>query len=219
MALPFPLRFDQQEEFVPRANMLKESAAVIGVGAVGRQVALHLVALGVPKLQLIDPATVQLDDVTVAGFLSEDIDCPKVDAVGGLCHRTEPLLDLETVGERYRPSHQVGTYVFCCLNGRADRAAIWETLHKRCRFWGDARIDAESARILVAADEAAHRRYRRILAEGDDEELPLKSARSAYVGALAAALVVHQFVRYLRNQPIVAEASFDFATGKYIVAD
>jgi tRNA A37 threonylcarbamoyladenosine dehydratase len=37
---------------------------VIGVGPIGRQVALQLTALGVPELQLIDPDSVTLTNIT-----------------------------------------------------------------------------------------------------------------------------------------------------------
>jgi sulfur carrier protein ThiS adenylyltransferase len=40
---------------------------VIGVGAVGRQVALQLAATGVPKLQIIDHDTVEFTNVTSQG--------------------------------------------------------------------------------------------------------------------------------------------------------
>ena len=219
MALPMSRRFDRQEELVPRARMLPESATVIGVGAVGRQVALQLVALGIPSLQLIDTGTVNLADVTAEGFLSEDVCSPKVNAVGGLCHRAEPLLDLQALCERIHPSQVTGANVFCCLAAKTDRSLIWEALHKHCRFWGDARRSAEVVRVLVSGDEDGHRRYRRILADSDGDAAQPAAVPLAYMGALAAVLLVHQFVRHLRNQPLVTDASFDFATGKYVVAD
>ena len=218
MVLPMPPRFDRQEELIPRARMLQESATVIGVGAVGRQVALQLVALGIPRLQLIDFATVTLADVIAEGFLSEDVGAPKVDAVGGLCHRAEPLLDLQTLCERFRPSQVAGANVFCCLAAKTDRLPVWEPLCKHCRFWGDASRSAEAVRVLVAGDEGDHRSYRRILADSDGDAARPAAVPLAYMGALAAALLMHQFVRYLRNQPLVVDATFDFATGTYVVA-
>lgn len=219
MALSMAPRFDRLEQFIPRARMLEQSATVIGVGAVGRNVALQLVALGIPKLQLIDFATVEVADITSEGFLSEDVGCPKVDAVGGLCHRTEPLLELETICERIQPSHDIGTNVFCCVGRNADRAAIWESVHDRCRFWGDGRIVADTARIFVAADGADRRHYRRTLADPGDAGSDAPSIPLSYLGTLAAALLVHQFVRHLQDRPLVVDASFDLATGKYVVAD
>ena len=47
-------RFARQAELVPRERLQTLRATVVGVGAVGRQVALQAAALGVPRLQLID---------------------------------------------------------------------------------------------------------------------------------------------------------------------
>ena len=52
-------RFSRQTELVPRTKLKELTATVIGVGAIGRQVALQLAALGVPRLQLIDFDTVE----------------------------------------------------------------------------------------------------------------------------------------------------------------
>ncbi len=47
-------RFERQADLVPRERLESLAVSVIGVGAIGRQVALQLAALGVRKLQLID---------------------------------------------------------------------------------------------------------------------------------------------------------------------
>jgi sulfur carrier protein ThiS adenylyltransferase len=47
-------RFARQRELVPLERLAGIQATVIGVGAIGRQVALQLAAIGVPRLQLVD---------------------------------------------------------------------------------------------------------------------------------------------------------------------
>jgi sulfur carrier protein ThiS adenylyltransferase len=47
-------RFARQGELVPPDRLAQSAATVIGVGAIGRQVALQLAAVGVPRLQLVD---------------------------------------------------------------------------------------------------------------------------------------------------------------------
>jgi sulfur carrier protein ThiS adenylyltransferase len=39
-----------------------------------------------------------------------------------------------------------------------------------------------------------------------------------YAASLAAALLVHQFTRYLRNLPLDIDASFNLLAGEYVVA-
>ncbi len=47
-------RFSRQQELVPRQNFNALAITVIGVGAVGRQVALQLAAMGARRIQLVD---------------------------------------------------------------------------------------------------------------------------------------------------------------------
>jgi len=47
-------RLIRQSDLVPERRLTEVSATVIGVGAIGRQVALQLASLGVPSIQLID---------------------------------------------------------------------------------------------------------------------------------------------------------------------
>jgi len=43
-------RFSRQTDLVPRTKLADLTATVIGVGAIGHQVAIQLAALGVPRL-------------------------------------------------------------------------------------------------------------------------------------------------------------------------
>ena len=199
--------------------MAGERATVIGVGAVGRQVALQLTALGVPKLQLIDFDVVELSNVTTQGYHAEDVGRPKVDATAGACYQIEPQLDLELVGDRFRPALDVGTSVFCCVDLISARAAIWRALESRCGFWGDARMLGETLRVLCADEPAERRHYRTTLFPQTEAQAGRCTSRSTiYAASLAAALLVHQFTRHLRGLPLDADTSFNLLAGEYVVA-
>ena len=73
-------RFARQDGLVPRHIMAPLNVTVIGVGAIGRQVALQLAALGVRKLQLVDFDTVEITNVTTQGYLKQEIGLSKVEA-------------------------------------------------------------------------------------------------------------------------------------------
>ena len=52
-----PSRFSRQADLVPQDRLVSVVATVIGVGAVGRQVALQLAAIGTPHaLSLVEKA-------------------------------------------------------------------------------------------------------------------------------------------------------------------
>jgi sulfur carrier protein ThiS adenylyltransferase len=53
-------RFARQSQLVPQDKLALLDVTVVGVGAIGRQVALQLASLGVPRLRLVDFDTVEL---------------------------------------------------------------------------------------------------------------------------------------------------------------
>jgi len=58
-------RFSRQRDIVPPERIADCKATVIGVGAIGRQVALQLSAMGIPRLQLIDHDRVEWSKVAI----------------------------------------------------------------------------------------------------------------------------------------------------------
>ena len=214
-----PDRFGRQEELIPRERILRESATVIGVGAIGRQVALQLAALGIPKLQLVDFDGVEVSNVTSQGYLADDVGRPKVQATADLCQQIEHLLDVEEIKDRYRPSQQLGTAVFCCVDSISTRATIWRSVQSRCHFWADGRMLGEVVRVLAVAGDQGRKHYATTLfPQGEAQAGRCTSRSTIYAAALAAALLVHQFTRYLRNVLLDVDGTFNLLAGDYVVA-
>lgn len=68
-----PERYSRQQDIVPAERLSFCRATLIGVGAIGRQVALQLAAMGVPHLQLIDFDRVEEANLASQGFLESDL--------------------------------------------------------------------------------------------------------------------------------------------------
>src|ERR1700690_1093716 len=128
-------RFVRQVGLVPNEALVIVAASVIGVGAIGRQVALQLAALGVRRLQLIDFDDVDLTNVTSQGYWHDDVGQSKVAATAAAILRIDPEIIVETICDRYRPRIALGDAGFCCVRSIETRAAIWRSIADRCRFW------------------------------------------------------------------------------------
>ena len=85
-------RFARQEDLVPQSRLREVLITVIGVGAIGRQVAVQLAAMGAAQLQLIDFDTVAATNVTTQGYFASDIGQPKVVATSRFIEQIEPGL-------------------------------------------------------------------------------------------------------------------------------
>ena len=212
-------RFDRQSGLVPTDRLQNTWATVIGVGSIGRQVALQLTALGVPKLQFIDPDEVTRTNITSQGYLTDDVGRPKVQATGDACHQLEHLLAVEEIHDRYRRAQETGPNVFCCVDSISARAAIWRSLQTRCEFWADGRMLGENIRVLAANADHGRAHYPTTLfAQGEAQVGSCTSHSTIYSANLAAALMVHQFTRHLRGLPIDPDATFNLLAGEYVVA-
>jgi hypothetical protein len=213
-------RFTRQAELVPQEKLAHLAVTVIGVGAIGRQVALQLAAIGVRRLQLIDFDCVDATNVTTQGYRASEIGQLKVEAAASAVRELDGAIELELVADRWRPALAVGEVVFCCVDSITARAAIWRCVSRGCAFWADGRMRGEVLRVLAAADDASRVHYPTTLFAAAEAQAGACTARSTiYAASLAAALMVHQFARWLRGIATEADASLNLLAGELVIAN
>ncbi|TWT59753.1 ThiF family adenylyltransferase [Rubinisphaera italica] len=219
MTTEIPDRFVRQQELVPRPQITSLSATVIGVGAIGRQVALQLAAIGMPQLQLIDFDTVEASNITTQGYHESDLGVSKVQATKAAIERLDTTIVVNTIEDRYRPHYAVGEVVFCCVDSISARAAIWKSAHPSCLFWCDGRMQGEVIRVLTVADPSSDEQYANSLFPQAEAQLGTCTSRSTiYTASLAAGLMLHQFTRWLRKLPIDADLSLNLLASELTIS-
>ena len=212
-------RFARQSGLVPADRLAELTATVIGVGAIGRQVALQLAAIGTPRLQLIDFDHVDATNVTTQGYLADDIGQSKVTATGQAIHQLDRSINVDMIADRYRSKLPLGDAVFCCVDSISARGAIWRSAGDRCQFWADGRMLAEVLRVLVACDPDGRSRYATTLFPQADAQRGSCTSRSTiYAASIAAGLMVHQFTRWLRGVPVDTDTTLNLLAGEWSVA-
>jgi molybdopterin-synthase adenylyltransferase len=210
-------RFERQHDLVPMDRLAQLTATVIGVGAIGRQVALQLAAIGARRLELVDFDRVEMSNVTTQGYLAADVGQLKVDSTRRAMELIDPAIVVRTVADRFRAKQSVSEAVFCCVDSISARAAIWRTVKDRCQFWADGRMLGEVIRVLAAADRASWGKYASTLFPQAEAQLGQCTSRSTiYAAAVAAGLMVHQFSRWLRKLPVDADATLNLLAGELV---
>jgi molybdopterin/thiamine biosynthesis adenylyltransferase len=211
-------RFVRQAELVPAERLRELTVSVIGVGAIGRQVALQLAALGAPRVQLVDFDAVEWTNVTTQGYWARDVGLAKVFATAQAIGRLDSAIDLELVEDRYRPKLEIGQAVFVCVDSITARAAIWRSAGGRSRFWCDGRMLGETIQVLTVADEAGREHYATTLFPASEAQAGRCTAGGAiYTANIAAGLMLHQFVRWLRGQPVDPDLSLNLLASELVV--
>lgn len=193
-------RFERQQDLVPLAALMPLTTTVIGVGAIGRQVAIQLAAIGARQIQLIDFDTVETTNITTQGYLQADLGQLKVTATANHIRALDPEITVSEIAARFRPDLTIGEAVFCCVDTITARSAIWRATRHRCQFWTDGRMLGETMRILTATDPASREHYATTLFQQSEAQTGSCTSKSTiYTANIAAGLMIHQFTRWLRR--------------------
>jgi len=212
-------RYSRQKDVVPAERIAACKATVIGVGAIGRQVALQLTAMGIPWLQLVDFDTVEISNLASQGYSEADLGKLKVEATAQLCTWMDSSIEIHTLAERFRRSMEIGNVVFCCVDKIDSRRLIWEAVKDRVNFYCDGRMSAEMLRILTACDSDSRYRYPKTLFAAEEAYTgPCTAKTTIYCANIAAGLMVSQFTRFLRRLPVDPDLQFNLLTSELTVA-
>lgn len=196
-------RYSRQEDIVPRQRILDCKATVIGVGAIGRQVAIQLTAIGVPHIQLIDFDLVELSNLATQGYMYKDLKQAKVDVTAELCREINYDLQVEVVQDKFKRSIPVGNYIFCCVDSIVARKHIWDAVKDKVNFFVDGRMSAEVLRVITACDERSREHYSQTLfAAHQAHRGPCTAKTTIYCANIAAGFMLAQFTKNLRLLPV-----------------
>jgi hypothetical protein len=211
-------RYSRQRDIVPPERIASCKATIIGVGAIGRQVALQLTAIGIPWLQVIDHDKVEWSNLASQGYLEGDMGKPKVNATLELCWRINATCEIHILPERFRRSMEIGNVVFCCVDRIDVRRLIWESVKDKTSFFVDGRMSAEVLRILTANNDESRNYYPTTLFNADEAFVgPCTAKTTIYCANIAAGLMVAQFTKYLRHLPVDADIQFNLLASEISV--
>lgn len=203
---------------------------IVGVGAIGRQVALQLAAMGLPRLTLVDYDLVEPVNLGPQGWLEEDLGRAKVNAAADLCQKINPKLAVHEVNSKWRRSLAADLLrrdpgradtrlaLFACVDSMEARKLIWETARDHADFFVDGRMAGENMRVLTVHDDGSHEYYPSQLFTDEEAHQGACTARSTiYTSNVVAGLMVHQMAMWLRGQPPVTDQSLSLRTAELTV--
>ena len=213
-------RYSRQKDIIPADRLADCKPTIIGVGAIGRQVALQLTAMGVPCLQLIDFDTVEESNIASQGYFEDNLGQLKVRATAEICHRINSNLELYVIENRFRRSEQTGNVVFCCVDSIETRKLIWEAVKDEVSFFCDGRMSAEVLRVLTACDIESRKHYPTTLFSAEEAYIgPCTAKTTIYCANIAAGFMLAQFTKYLRLLPIDSDIQLNLLASELSVGD
>jgi len=208
-------RNTRQEDLLNTDVFAEKNIVVVGVGAIGRQVALQLAAIGVGKIKLFDHDTVEEVNLGPQGFPPSDIGRPKVESVRDTCLRINPELDIDTAQERFMSIQFTSGVLFCCVDSISVRERIFRGVKHKCDLFVDGRMSAEYMRIFTVFDEDSISYYEKTLFAKNEAYTGSCTSRSTiYCANVAAGLMVAQFAKWTRKALLDMEVSMNLLTNE-----
>lgn len=213
-------RYSRQRDIVPAERIAACKATVIGVGAIGRQVAAQLAAIGVPWMQLFDHDIVEESNIASQGYFEDDLTRFKVHATADICHQTNPRLELYTISERFKRSSSVGNCIFACVDSIVTRKLIWDAVKDKVNFFCDGRMSAEVLRVITACDLESRKYYPTTLFSAEQAFVgPCTAKTTIYCANIAAGFILAQFTKYLRQLPIEPDIQLNLLASELSVME
>ena len=209
-------RYVRQQDIVPRDKIEASNITIIGVGAVGRQVALQLSAIGIKKMTLIDFDTVAEENLAPQGFLESDIGLPKVIAVSSLCRQINGDAIISTRNDKFKGSDfEPCSVVFCCVDSIDTRKIIFNNIKNKCTLFIDSRMSAESFKIFSVFDNKSREFYpSTIFPEVEAFRGSCTAKSTIYTASILAGMMISNFTKWLRNIPIEQSISLNMLTNE-----
>lgn len=213
-------RYSRQEDIVPRQRILDCKATIIGVGAIGRHVAIQLTTIGVPHIQLIDFDTVEISNLATQGYMHKDLNRLKVDVTAEFCREINYDLQVEVVPDKFKRSMPIGSSVFCCVDSITARRHIWDAVKNKIDFFVDGRMSAEVMRVVTACDEQSCKYYSQTLFTSQQAHRgPCTAKTTIYCANIAAGFMLSQFTKYLRLLPVDPDIQVNLLASEMNVGD
>ena len=218
--------FERQELVVP-GSIHRTGAVVVGVGAVGRRVAMALAQMGVGRLLLIDHDKVEIPNVATQGYWSLSVGSKKAEVTLAdclMCSTRDGPESWSAASERFTSSllRDFGgskrTCMFCCVDSMTARTQIQSAAeNEELGLFVDTRLAAETGQVLscMGLKEESWEQYRGTLFKDVDAwsgpSDRCTTRMTAYAAAVVAGLAVSVMVKWLRVRELTGDTSVEQA--------
>ncbi len=175
-------------------------ATVVGLGAVGRQTARLLAALGVQSLQLADPRIVARRKQKAEAYEFTDIGRMRAHATAAVCHQIDPTIEVNAVTKRSLKGIDLSDAVFCCPATASLTRQLSGAASRRVRFVASCRVMGTAAHLDFGLGITPIRDWLKSQSSDPVTRIQIASAEQPHVASIAAGLLVGEFVRFVGGE-------------------
>lgn len=181
-------------------SILGTHAYIIGVGAIGYQIARSLATMGVPKIHLADFDKVEEANLGTQGWSHADLKKYKVAAAKDALEQINPEIEVTTQSRKWERDDAPASYkdiVFLCVDTMAARKEISQSLPNPMI---DSRMSALTIQTLYLdpmSIESCEEYEKTLFEDSDAFQAPCTSRSTYFTAAMAAALAINTWRQHL----------------------
>lgn len=202
------MREERYSTLLPIESLKRDSITIVGVGAIGRQVAVQLASMGAENLKIIDFDMIDESNLGTQGWLDGDVGLPKVDALLAHLKRVNPECRVDPCARRFKRSSDAGAdVVFACVDSMSARKMIFEATTGNVDLFLDGRMSAEGFRTFAVTKKNGGIDYYKNSLFGDNEATqgPCTARSTIYCSNIVSGMLVSLYTQHLRGMGVPKE--------------
>ncbi len=210
-------RYIRQEELVNQERLANLKVTIIGCGAVGSFTALSLCKMGVRHLILMDPDTVNPENLPNQFYYQEDLGKKKVVACAEILVQFDSDVQVDMLTRPFIKQKLESDIVICSVDSMDVRKRIWNSVvsHRKVKLLIDPRMSGQVIQVYTASpgDPSSLKAYEATLIGESDAIHDQCTARSIIYTVLpVAALVCRQVAAFANGEWAEQAVTLDFKT-------
>lgn len=194
-------RFVRQQDLVPDGIQSK-TIGVIGTGAVGRQVAKSLAAMGAKNVTLVDFDIVEEVNLNTQGWSKKDLGKPKVECLIEDMKESDYENDANFVAknEPYDPDECDFDIVFACVDSMEVRNSIFKQVERsKTDLLIDGRMAGGTLRFLAVGRDSLPLYEKSLFKDEDAVQGRCTQQSTIYTASILANLMIGEMCLHLRG--------------------
>jgi len=196
-------RYIRQQELVDQERLADLNVTIIGCGAVGSFTALSLCKMGVLHLTLIDPDTVNIENLPNQFFRERDLGKKKVEACAEMLRQFDGQIQVNTLARPFIKQRLESDIVISAVDSMDVRKRIWNSVvsRKKVKLLIDPRMAAQVIQIYSASpgDPSSLKAYEATLVDETEAIQDRCTARSIIYAVLPVAALICRHVAAFAN--------------------
>ena len=206
-------RYTRYSGIIQPSKLIASDILIVGVGAVGRQVALQLAAMGVGKMSLIDFDKVEELNLGPQGYKPSDVGKHKVYATADDIKAISPGCKVRVSTSKLKvgnASLSLFDAVFSCVDCMATRKEIFFPDTNPEAITGvppklgiDTRMSAFTVQTMLVNDETRAEYARTLFTNEQAHQEPCTARSTIFTASIAAGLAINHWVQAMNARPAI----------------